>query len=55
MEKADVTFRLRFRILGEVHLLNSPLKVDVERRKGPSASTCRRDWPEAFVVGPSQC
>lgn len=34
MEPADVTFGLCFRILVEVHLLNSPLQVDVERRHG---------------------
>lgn len=34
MEPADVTFGLCFRVLFEVHLLNSPLKVAVEHRHG---------------------
>lgn len=38
MEPADVTFGLSFRFLVEVHLLNSPLKVDMEHRHGDSLS-----------------
>lgn len=38
MELADVTFGLWFRFLVEVHLLNSPLKVDMEHRHGDSLS-----------------
>lgn len=60
MEPADVTFGLRFCVLVEVHLLNSPLKVHVEHRRGDSLSpvalsSSSLDWLEAFVVSPSQC
>lgn len=58
MEPADVTFGLWFRVLVEVHLLNSPLKVDVEHRRGDSLSPVAfssgsLDCLEAFVVIPS--
>lgn len=52
MEPADVTFGLCFRILVEVHLLNSPLQVDAERRHGdvPSPAALSGGSLEASVL-----